>query len=293
MTFPVKDFKSLWNLTAGLGFGAKTSYGFHEASDINFNTGANTDLGQPTFAVADGEITSVHSHTGSPTFGKHIHLKFNIDGKDYWAHYAHLQDVFVVEGQKVKQGDKVGTVGNSGTTFAHLHFGIKNQPTGIDGLAKTSDDLKKWENPIPFIERHFEEEQTVTISQKELDEIRLARDENHNKFLAEQKKNEDLLKDLNQTEGNLNSCLSMVEKITDEDKHTTEQLLEAQKELQPYKDTITKLNKLLGVPEEATLDDVVEAVITLKEQKTKYLNLPTKGIFLSFNGVVIIGGEKK
>lgn len=292
MVFPVKDFKTLWNLTAGLGFGAKTSYGLHEANDINLNTGSNTDLGQPIFAVADGEITSVHTHTGSPTFGKHIHLKFNIDGKDYWGHYAHLQDVFVVEGQKVKQGDKIGTVGNSGTTFAHLHFAIKNQPTGIDGLAKTSEDLKKWENPIPFIERNFEEEQMVTISQKELDEIRLARDTHYNDLQSEKDSHAKTKSDLQKEQDRVGELLRQLEKYSDEDKDTLNKLLEAEKALQPYQEAVSQIKALLGAENDVSLDDTVGLVKALKEQKTKYKGVPSKGLFLAINGTVLIGGDK-
>lgn len=266
----------MWNTTAGLGFGASTSYGKHEGTDINFNSGGNSDLGQPLFAVDDGEITSVHNHTGSPTFGKHIHLKFNIDGKDYFAHYAHCNEIFVVEGQKVKQGDKIGTVGNSGTTFAHLHFGIKNQPTGIDGIAKTSEDLKKWENPIPFIERNFEEESKADITEAELTQIREDRDKNWRLYEEQKKINEKLTEDLQKKTEEAETYLKQLEKLNEEDTVAVEQLLLAQQALEPYQSTISSLKTILGAKEEATLDDIKTLVQLLKDSKVKYLQ--PKGI---------------
>ena len=180
MRYPVDNFETNWNITAGNPYGVKTDYGYHEADDLNLNGGGNIDLGQPLFAIADGSITSVHIHTTSPTFGKHLHLNFKVDGKDYWAHYAHCNEIFVSEGQQVKEGTKIATVGNTGTIFAHCHFAIKNQPTGIDGIAKTLDDLKKWESPIQFIKAHLTQEVMAVISQKELDKIRAERDKNWN-----------------------------------------------------------------------------------------------------------------
>jgi len=136
------------------------------------------------------------------------------------------------------------------------------------------------------------DQEMVSISKAELNTLREDRDKNWNLYQDEIKKSDNLLKDLNQTEGNLNNCLVMVEKITEEDKSTTEQLIAAEKALQPYKDTISKINKVLGANPDASLDDTVDALITLKEQKTKYKNLPTKGIFLSINGTVLIGGDR-
>lgn len=185
MRFPVDNFEANWNITAGYSYGDPTSYGYHEADDMNLNGGGNIDLGQPLYAVADGNITSVHVHTTSPTFGKHLHLNFKVDGKDYWAHYAHCNEIFVTEGQQVKTGDKIATCGNTGTTFAHLHFAIKNQPTGIDGIAKTLEDLKKWENPTQFIKAHQTQEVMAVISQKNLDAIIKSRDEHWNELQSE------------------------------------------------------------------------------------------------------------
>lgn len=152
MNYPVKNWEKWYDAQP---YGTKTSYGYHDGCDINLLSGADSDFGQPLLAVADGTISSVHSHTTSPTFGNHIHLEFTINGKTYYAHYAHCRDVFVSVGQTVKQGDNIATIGKSGTQYAHCHFAIKNQPTGVDGIAKTLDDLKKWENPIKFIEANL------------------------------------------------------------------------------------------------------------------------------------------
>lgn len=154
MRYPVgkdkSDFDANWKIDQG--FGNPTTYGFHEGCDFNLKTGGNTDLGQPMYAICDGEVTSVHDHTTG--FGKHLHIKHVLDGKEYYSHYAHCQEIKVVLGQVVKEGEIVALLGSTGnSTLAHLHFAIKNQPTGIDGIAKVKEDLLKWEDPIVFLDK--------------------------------------------------------------------------------------------------------------------------------------------
>ena len=164
MRYPVDDFLTKWNITAGFGFGQKTDYGSHEAADLNDNLGGNSDLGKPLYAIAKGTITSVHNHTVN--FGKHLHLKIEGEWGTRWAHYAHCDEIFVKEGDVVEEGQKIATVGNSGTTYAHCHFALKKEPTGVDAVAKTLDDLKKWEDPIKFIEKWIQPVTTVPVEKE-------------------------------------------------------------------------------------------------------------------------------
>lgn len=41
-----------------------------------------------------------------------------------WAHYAHCKDLFIKAGDRVKKGQRIATLGNSGTSAPHLHFEI-------------------------------------------------------------------------------------------------------------------------------------------------------------------------
>lgn len=169
-----KEFDAKWYNAQE--FGTKTSYGYHEADDINLKTGGDTDLGQPLYAIADGEITSVCTTHPTKNFGLHLHLKFEVKEGTRWAHYAHCKAILVKEGDKVKEGEKIAELGKSGTTAAHLHFAIKNAATGIEGIAKTKEDLKKWENPIPFIEEHLNgdcvDEKEFNLLQEKYDALR-------------------------------------------------------------------------------------------------------------------------
>lgn len=151
MRYPTNEFSSKWYIA--LGFGEKATYGFHEAVDLNLKTGGDTDLGESLLAICNGQVTSVHEHTTIPSFGKHLHVKFESPYGSRWVHYAHCQEILVKEGDLVTEGQLVAKLGKTGTTVAHCHFAIKNQPTGIDGIAKTQEDLLKWEDPIAFIEK--------------------------------------------------------------------------------------------------------------------------------------------
>lgn len=151
MKYPVHEFLEKWY--SAQDFGSKTNYGYHDGKDLNLKTGGDSDLGQELLAVADGEITSVHSHTKVPSFGKHLHLKVETPLGVRWFNYCHCQDILVPEGAIVKEGQLIAHLGKTGTTVAHLHLACKVQPTGVDAVATTQEELKSWEDPIAFIDK--------------------------------------------------------------------------------------------------------------------------------------------
>ena len=59
-----------------------------------------------------------------------------IDHGNYITLYAHMQVLYVSEGQNVSQGQTIGLVGNTGdSNGAHLHFEVRTgaaQSTAID-----------------------------------------------------------------------------------------------------------------------------------------------------------------
>lgn len=91
----------------------------------------------PAVAAADGYITGLRD---GGLGGKTVWLR--PDGKDVTLYYAHLDKQLVQEGQRVKAGDVVGLVGNTGNarfTPSHLHFGVYTFKGAID--------------PLPFVNR--------------------------------------------------------------------------------------------------------------------------------------------
>ena len=123
-TFPVVDAgnKAIQSFWADPRDGGKRS---HQGVDIFAKRGT------PVIAVTSGYIT----YTGEKGLGgKQVWLRDGILGNSLY--YAHLDSINSAIGYKVKQGDTLGFVGNTGnakTTSPHLHFGIyKNRKGAID-----------------------------------------------------------------------------------------------------------------------------------------------------------------
>ncbi len=94
--------------------------------------------GDKIVAIADGVVTTYwnnckHNYGKKPArtccgngYGNYITINHGTkNGKTYVAYYAHMSDIAVSKGQKVKKGQVVGYIGSTGrSTGAHLHFGI-------------------------------------------------------------------------------------------------------------------------------------------------------------------------
>ena len=95
--------------------------------------------GEPVFAMMDGEVTTAEeNYVPNQGLGRHIIVK-HADGT--LTKYGHLSRLSVKVGAKVKQGEKIGEVGNTGRSKgAHLHVEIHRNGVAIDPRAsKTSD----------------------------------------------------------------------------------------------------------------------------------------------------------
>lgn len=89
--------------------------------------------GTPVLASTDGVVRSTDPNTLG---GKVVWL--GDERRRLSLYYAHLDSASVTEGQRVRRGDTLGFVGNTGnarTTKPHLHFGIYRRGAGpIDPL---------------------------------------------------------------------------------------------------------------------------------------------------------------
>lgn len=88
----------------------------------------------PIVATRSGKVSAIHTgcspmggRPGDTCGGKGGNwVRIEHEG-GYQSRYLHLYDVFVRTGQQVKQGEKIGTMGNSGSsTGTHLHFEIRS-----------------------------------------------------------------------------------------------------------------------------------------------------------------------
>ena len=86
--------------------------------------------GTPVYATGDGKI--VRADNRASGYGNHIRVDH---GFGYVSLYAHLNKYNVKKGQKVKRGDIIGYVGNTGRSVAsHLHYEIFKDGKKINPL---------------------------------------------------------------------------------------------------------------------------------------------------------------
>ena len=76
--------------------------------------------GQPVIAAASGKV--VYSGNGLRGYGNLVIIQHN---ETYFSAYAHTQKVRVKEKDKVKSGQQIADMGNSGTDRVMLHFEIR------------------------------------------------------------------------------------------------------------------------------------------------------------------------
>ncbi len=84
--------------------------------------------GQPVHASADGVVSNItRSRKG---LGNVVEIDH---GNGYTTRYAHLADIEVSKGRKVKRGTRIGYVGVSGNSFApHLHYEVLRDTVILD-----------------------------------------------------------------------------------------------------------------------------------------------------------------
>ncbi|MAQ15329.1 MAG: metalloendopeptidase [Sandaracinus sp.] len=95
-------------------------------NSVDFNR--RDDFGDSVLAAAPGRVTVV-GNTGSSSYGRWIEIDH---GSGYRTRYAHLRGQAVSVGQRVRRGQRIGAVGNSGgSTGPHLHFELRRNGVAI------------------------------------------------------------------------------------------------------------------------------------------------------------------
>jgi len=121
-------------------------FGPHDGLDID-NGGPP---GDPILSIRNGTVTEVRVDSNGAKIVRITHAR------GYSSGYAHLQDVFVTVGQRVKSGQQIGTLGATGfVTGPHLHFDITRSGTRLDPWPLLGQNHPRKENwmPLPLRER--------------------------------------------------------------------------------------------------------------------------------------------
>ncbi len=131
----------------------------HFGEDWNGRGGGDTDLGDPVYAVADGIVTfahNVHVGWGNVVLTRHAYRDPSTGEVKYCDTLnGHLNEIMVKEGQQIKRGQQIGTIGsNFGMYPAHLHFEMRlNIHIGMQRESVPSD-LNNWADPTQFITKY-------------------------------------------------------------------------------------------------------------------------------------------
>jgi murein DD-endopeptidase MepM/ murein hydrolase activator NlpD len=144
---PISD-KDLTRFASGYGYRIHPIYRtrkMHSGIDLTAPTG--TDV----YATGNGKVIKTGYTPGG--YGKRIIIDH---GFGYKTLYAHLNDIHVKEGQKVKRGELIGMVGNTGrSTAPHLHYEVRKN--------------NKTENPVNYYYNDLTPEQydeVISISSR-------------------------------------------------------------------------------------------------------------------------------
>lgn len=148
LVFPVagKTHKSIGSIWGDVRDGGKRS---HEGVDIF------APRGTPVIAPVDGIVRSAEERGIG---GKVVWLSDNEHSQNLY--FAHLNDWNVKRGDRVKTGDTLGFVGNTGnarTTPPHLHFGIysRGAMNPINHLKPLGRQLKEVDSDFEWLGREL------------------------------------------------------------------------------------------------------------------------------------------
>jgi len=126
--------KDLSRIASGFGLRIHPVYKiskFHSGMDFT------APLGTEVYASGDGTVKSVQSSKRG--MGNYIVIDH---GFGYTSIYAHLESFNIKEGRKVRRGDIIGYVGNTGMSVApHLHYEIKLNEVNVDPVNYFFNDL--------------------------------------------------------------------------------------------------------------------------------------------------------
>jgi murein DD-endopeptidase MepM/ murein hydrolase activator NlpD len=128
----------------------------HLGDDLNGIGGENSDLGDPVFAVADGEV--IFAGEAGPGWGNVISVlhayEENGTRKFVQSYYGHVETILVARKQKVHRGEQIATIGTAdGKYWAHLHFEMREFTTPFIGPGYR-EDTRGWIDPSAFIAAH-------------------------------------------------------------------------------------------------------------------------------------------
>lgn len=129
---PLRD-GTVTRFASGFGYRIHPVYKtikFHDGVDLTAPPGTKI------YATGDGEVAETAYERG---YGKMVIINH---GFNYKTRYAHMSQILVRQGQKIKRGDVIGKVGNTGTsTGPHLHYEVIRNGSPVNPVNYYMNDL--------------------------------------------------------------------------------------------------------------------------------------------------------
>lgn len=122
---PVADRALSWSWPAS----GKIIGRFSNKGVVNKGINFAGNKGEPVFAAESGRV--VYAGSGLLGYGNLVIIHHN---QKFLSAYAHNSRILVKENDKVKAGDKIAEIGNSGAARTMLHFEIRRDGQPVDPM---------------------------------------------------------------------------------------------------------------------------------------------------------------
>lgn len=124
----------------GSFFGYRTDP-FYKVTKMHQGIDFTAPIGTPVYSTGDGVVTEAEYNKGG--YGNVIKVSH---GYGYDTYYAHLSRIKARRGQKVKRGEVIGYVGNTGkSTAPHLHYEVHLRGTPVNPIYYFFNDITSQE----------------------------------------------------------------------------------------------------------------------------------------------------
>lgn len=135
----------------GSYYRARPSRPYHAGIDVKSRNGSTK-----VKAAASGTVAGVGYNSAN---GYYVVIKHKLSGKTIYSFYAHLKSYCVKKGQKIKKSDKIGVIGNTGSSSCgvHLHFAITDtyKAGSYYGYIDRKPGKKQKYNGITYYNPHY------------------------------------------------------------------------------------------------------------------------------------------
>lgn len=109
------------------GFGPRSNPFGKASKEMHLGLDFRGNIGENIRATADGTVSTAGMQNG---YGRVVKIDH---GYGYQTVYAHLSAINVATGDKIKAGDVIGKLGNSGrSTGSHLHYEVRLNGSHLD-----------------------------------------------------------------------------------------------------------------------------------------------------------------